>query len=110
ADVHENTTTTSRPSPGSRVTGGSSRSVRSDLGRGLLPVSTRGGLGVDTRLLALERGDLRRRVGERIDTTTGLGERDDVADRLGAGQQRTDAVPAERDPAVRGRAVGEGVE
>ena len=61
-------------------------------------------------LLALLRGDRRGRVGQRVDAAAGLRERDDLADRVLAGQQRGDAIPAERDTAVRRRAEGEGVQ
>src|SRR6476620_1109125 len=80
--------------------------------RGRLPGLLRFGVrfGVDTRLLALLRGDRRGRVGQRVDTAAGLRERDDLADGVLTGQQRSDAIPAERDTAVRRRAKGEGVQ
>src|SRR5690606_12654585 len=59
---------------------------------------------VDAGLGALRRGDRRRRTGQRVAAGGRLGERDDVADRLAAGEQGDDAVPAEGDAAVRGRA------
>src|SRR4026209_2738612 len=71
---------------------------------------TRLGLGVDSGLLALRRRDRGRRRGQRVKAATGLRERDDVADRVGAAEQRADAVPAKSDPAVRGGAEGEGVQ
>ena len=48
--------------------------------------------------------------GQRVEAAAGLRERDDLADRVGAGQQRDDPVPAERDAAVRRGAVLERVE
>ena len=65
---------------------------------------------VDARLLALQRGDRGRRGGQRVVAAAGLREGDDLADRVDPGEQGADAVPAERDPAVRRRAVGERVE
>ena len=55
-------------------------------------------------------GDRRRRTGERVVAAAGLGERDDLAQRVGAGEQHADPVPAERDAAVRRRAVLERLE
>jgi hypothetical protein len=51
-----------------------------------------------------------RRPGQRVLAAAGLRERDHVAHRVRAGEQHADAVPAERDPAVRRRAVLEGLE
>ena len=51
-----------------------------------------------------------RRVDEQVLAALRLRERDHVADRFGAAHQRRDAVEAERDAAVRRRAVGERVE
>ena len=51
--------------------------------------------------------DGRRRARERVGAAGGLREGDRVADRVAAGQQRDDPVDAERDAAVRRRAVGE---
>src|ERR1700722_2232971 len=65
---------------------------------------------VDARLLALLRGDRRGRAGERVVAGGGLGEGDDVADAVAAGQQHEQAVPAERDAAVRGRPEAQGLE
>ena len=54
--------------------------------------------------------DRRGRAGQRVRAARGLRERDDVADRVAAGEQRDDAVDAERDPAVRRRAVAQRLE
>ena len=63
--------------------------------------------GVDAGFLALLGRDRGRRAGQRVEAAAALRERDDLADRVDARQQRADPVPAERDPAVRRRAVGE---
>ena len=87
------------------------RAARLSSCRGLRPRrSPRCRLGVDAGLLALLRRDRRRRAGQRVVAAAGLRERDDVADRVGAGQQRADPVPAERDAAVRRRAERERLE
>src|SRR4051812_11269733 len=59
--------------------------------------------GVDPGFLALFRRDRCRCGGQRVVPAAGLGEGDDVADRVHPRQQRTDAVPAEGDAAVRRR-------
>ena len=51
--------------------------------------------------------DGRGRAGQRVDAAAGLRERDRLSDRVHAGEQRGDPVPAERDAAVWGRAKGE---
>ena len=68
------------------------------------------GPAVDAGLLALLGRDRRRGVGQRVVAAAGLRERDDVADRLVAAEQHDDAVPAERDAAVRRGAELERVE
>src|SRR5262245_24535345 len=68
------------------------------------------GLGVDARLLALLGRDRRRGAGQRVVAAARLGEGDHVADRVAAGQQGADAVPSERDAAVRRGAVLERLE
>ena len=54
--------------------------------------------------------DRRRRLRQQILRALRLRERDHVANGLGAGQQRAHPVQAERDPAVRRRAVAERLE
>src|SRR5690606_36872430 len=51
-----------------------------------------------------------RAAGHQILTLLRLGERDHVAEAVRAGHQHRQAIDAERDPAVRRRAVLEGVE
>src|SRR5262249_62128003 len=74
------------------------------------PERTRGslrrlGLGVAPGLGALRRRDRGRRPGQRVEPAPRLRERDDLADRVGAGEQHADPVPAERDATVRWRTV-----
>ena len=59
------------------------------------------------QLLELLRVDRRRRAGHQVDGGGGLRERDHLADRRLARQERHHAVEAERDAAVRRRAVFE---
>ena len=68
------------------------------------------GSGVHAGLLALLGADRRRSRGQRVEAAPALRERDHLADRVAAGQQRADPVPAEGDAAVRRGAVLEGVE
>src|SRR5690606_12991237 len=68
------------------------------------------GLRVDAGFLALLGRDGRGCRGQRVVAATGLREGDDLADRVGTREQRDRAVPAERDAAVRRRAVLERVE
>ena len=64
----------------------------------------------DVQLAQLRVVDRRRRAGHQIDGLRRLRERDDLANRRLAAQQRDDAIEAERDAAVRRRAVLERVE
>jgi len=61
-------------------------------------------------LPALLRSDRGRRRGQRVVAGSGLWEGDHVPDRVGAREQGADAVPPERDAAVRRGAVREGVQ
>src|SRR5436305_2927769 len=72
----------------------------------------RGGrrLRVDAGFLALLRRDRRGCRRQRVVAAAGLRERDDVAQRVRLREQHDDAVPAERDAAVRRRAELERVE
>ncbi len=54
--------------------------------------------------------DRRRRTGQRVAATGRLRERDHLTDVVAPGQQRHDPIDAERDPAVRRRAVTQRVE
>src|SRR5262245_11344644 len=64
----------------------------------------------DVELPQLPLVDRRGRLRQQVLRALRLRERDDVADRLGSGYQRGEAIETERDPAVRRRAVPEGVE
>ena len=61
-------------------------------------------------LVVLARLGRRRRLEHRVAARLGLGERHDLADVRLAGEERRPAIDAEGDPAVRRRAVLEGVE
>src|SRR5699024_8320504 len=78
------------------------------LGLLLVLLLVRLGREIDARLLALLGGDRRRGVGQRVDAAAGLREGDGLADRVHAGEEGDDAVPAEGDAAVRRGAEGEG--
>src|SRR5262245_34151897 len=69
-----------------------------------------GGGGGEAGLLGLGGGEGGGSAGEGVEAGGGLGEGDHVADAGRAGQQHHHAVPAERDAAVRRRAVLERVE
>src|SRR6185295_5491549 len=64
----------------------------------------------DVQLAQLLLVDRARRVREQVLRTLRLRERDDVAQRFGAGHQHDEAVEADRDAAVRRRAVLQRVE
>src|SRR5258708_1423542 len=64
----------------------------------------------DVQLAQLLLVHRRRRVREQVLRALGFWKGDDVADRFGAGHHRDDAVEAERDAAVRRRAVLERVQ
>src|SRR5690606_27186261 len=104
-------------SPTARAAGPARRSGRAPVGRSRVRgagLSGRGtlarGLRVDARLLALLRRDRCGRTRERVVAAARLGEGDGLADRLRARKERDDPIPAERDPAMRGRTVLERVE
>ena len=67
-------------------------------------------LDVYTGFPALFRGDRGRRSGQWVEATAGLRERDHFTERILAGKQHRDSIPAEGDTAVRRRAVGERVQ
>src|SRR5258708_15438126 len=62
------------------------------------------------QLAQLLLGDRGRGAGEEVLAALGLRERDDIADRVGARHESHHAVEAERDAAVRRRAVLQGVQ
>src|SRR5690606_17643472 len=65
---------------------------------------------IDVQLLELLGGDRRGRLSHQALALLGLGEGDDIADARRAAEQGAEAVETERDAAVRGRAVAEGLE
>src|SRR5690606_39690554 len=65
---------------------------------------------LDVHFRQLRVADRRRRAGHQALRRSGLRECDHVADRLGAGHQRGDAVDAEGDATVRGRAIAQRLE